>query len=221
MINKIHSKFYRPEKGWDPVPSEHVAMYGQVEWSLPFRSLVDKIENKIGSLVDKEVIDLGAGPGHYASEFAKRGAKVTWFDISRRYMEFCRSQQNDEMFKHPMEFYLGYLEESLKLVKTYDFVFNRGCWLYGMNDFDYPSILYSLLKDGGWAYCMVNHLGYLAGKQISLGNRIKIALNELLRIKIGHPFPSKKRVQCAIANQPFKKIHYDIDPNNLYIWLQR
>jgi SAM-dependent methyltransferase len=221
LVNKILSKLFRPERGWDPVPFDYVKTYGEAEWANFDSSSVDVIENKIGPLIDKDVIDLGAGPGQYTLEFARRGAKVTWFDISKRYQEyFCEKFLNIEI-RHPIEFHIGYLEESLALQKTFDFVFNRICWYYCMNDFDFASVLYNLLKEGGWAYCIVNHLGIISNHETRMTDKFKIFLNEHFRIKVGHPHPSKERVQSALAKRPFRRIEYEITSDNLYIWLQR
>ena len=56
--------------------------------------IVDWIDDQL-ELDGKRVIDLGCGPGLYASRMAKRGAKVTGVDFSANSLEYARSHDTD------------------------------------------------------------------------------------------------------------------------------
>ena len=156
MINRLHSWFYRPEKGWDPVPQAHVIQYGSHEWSAGVQeALLDELEKRIGGFAGKEVLDLGGGPGHYTIAFAKRGARVTWYDVSKNYRDFVKEKAREAGVN--VEFVLGYMDDGARVLnRQFDLVFNRICWSYCIDDSSFAAVVYSLIRPGGWAYIDTN-----------------------------------------------------------------
>jgi len=133
LINRLLSLFHRPENGWDPVPAEYAKRYGEVEWSTLNVGLVDQLERWIGGFKGKRVLDLGAGPGQYSVAFARRGAQVTWYDVSRNYQLIAQKRSAEAGVS--LEFSLGYLEDAKRYVHNpFDLVFIRLAWYYCMND---------------------------------------------------------------------------------------
>ena len=93
MINQIHQALLRPEKGWDPVPASHAAVYAPFAWAhVRDEGVIDRIEDAMGRVAGKKVLDLGGGPGQYSVAFARRGANVTWHDVSAVYQSFSMAK---------------------------------------------------------------------------------------------------------------------------------
>ena len=157
MVNYIISKFQRPEKGWDPVPKEYYMKYATSEWERGIdKNLIDTLDFWIGGLKGKNILDLGGGPGQYAVEFAKRGANVTWHDVSNRYLDFASNKAKENNVS--INFSLGYMDEANKLLhQKYDLVFNRICWNYCFSDFAFIKVIFDLLTNDGVAYIDTTH----------------------------------------------------------------
>jgi 2-polyprenyl-3-methyl-5-hydroxy-6-metoxy-1,4-benzoquinol methylase len=208
MINTIHAMLNRPEKGYDPVPASHVESYGAGRWATPLdEKMLDQIEQWVGGLKGKTVLDLGGGPGQYTIGFAKRGAKVTWYDVSKRYLDYVANKAIEH--KVQIEQGLGYLEEAQRnLGKTFDLVFNRGCWNYGMTDGSIARAIYALAKPGGSVFVETQTTQYRR-EFTSTPSKIKGWLNDTVNVKIGHPFPATGRVGAMLSRYPHEKILCD------------
>ena len=219
MINKIHSIFNRPEKGWDPIQREYGRKYAEYEWEHFAPELVDNLEIDFGSFQNKTVLDLGAGPGHYSAEFARRGAKVTWYDVSRFYADYASLRTRNMSFDHPIEYKIGYFEDALKLKMQYDLVFNRICYCYARNDFQFARIICRMIKNKGYGFIMANHLGFY--KKYNIPLKLKVFINEKLGYKIGHPHCSIKRYREVFEHCSLKDFKYKFDTKSIYIWLYK
>lgn len=205
MINYLHSLYYRPESGWDPVPREHAEQYAKSEWENFNSSFVDYIEGIAGSFRGKRVLDLGGGPGQYSIEFARRGAQVVWHDVSRNYLNIVRGKAQE--LGLAVEFSIGYLEESKMFrLAPFDFVFNRICWNYCMNDEAFAGLVYSLVKPGGACYidCTTSLYDEIRGIR-----RIVYGLNNLMGWKIGHPYPPHGRIARLLQAYPMEYMILD------------
>ena len=177
MINWLHSKLYRPEKGWDPVPREHARRYADAEWEKLDESCLDKIEEWLGVFEGKRVLDLGGGPGQFSVAMARRGARVTWHDVSRIYQQFAEEKARRAGVS--ISWSLGYLDEALRLGEGgFDLVFNRICWYYAISDRDFSRVVWRLLKGGGVGYIDSNNASFNHGK-MSLSMRLRTRLNEM------------------------------------------
>lgn len=206
MLNQILARVQNPHKGWDPIPLQYANEYAERSYQSLDLGIVDELEHFTGGLKNKSLADLGGGPGQYAIEFAKRGAKVTWIDVSRNYMNIARLKA--EMAGVTLNFELSYMENARG---KYDILFNRVCWYYCQNDNQFMKIIYGLVNDGGHAYLILHDEGMLNRlKESSFARRFVARflyyLNDITGIKIGHPVPSLRRIKKLFAKYTFKKI---------------
>lgn len=182
--------------------------------------LVALLDDWLGGFAGKRVLDLGGGPGHYSLEFAKRGARVTWFDVSSRYQELARLKCAEGGVE--VEFAMGYLDEAAAVLqRQYDLVFNRLCWYYSFNDARFARMIYSLCDAGGVIYVDTHHsASHRVGGSASV--RLRTALNDLLGVKVGHPFPPKGRIPAMFMRRPCRRISVDYSsPDNERVLLQK
>lgn len=208
MINWLHAQFHRPEKGWDPVPAVHGRNYADSEWKAGVREvLLEELECWAGGLKGKEILDLGGGPGHYSVAFAKRGAHVTWYDISHTYQQIARQKAEDNGVS--LAYFLGYLDEApRKLGICFDLVFNRICFNYGRSDESFSKVIFQLVKPGGVGYVDTTHSMWRR-ETLPLWSRLRTRLNDFSGIKIGHPFPPHGRLANTFANKNIEKMLID------------
>ncbi|MFO1409007.1 MAG: methyltransferase domain-containing protein [Steroidobacteraceae bacterium] len=221
MINWLHARIHRPEKGWDPVPAAHAAEYASVEWDYGAQSgLLDQVEEWVGGLAGKSVIDIGGGPGQYSVALARRGARVTWHDVSGRYRTIAGERAAQAGVE--VRFSIGYMDEAPDtLNEQFDLVFNRICWNYGRGDRSFARCLWRLMKPGGSAYIdttpdifKYDELGWSA--------RARIGLNRACGWKIGHPFPPHGRIARIFAQMPLERMLVDYSsPLNDRIFLRK
>jgi len=202
-----------PERGWDPVPAQYAQRYAEIELQKVDNQLVDILETWVGSWAGKSVLDLGGGPGQYAVAFARRGASVTWYDISRNYQQIA--QQKAEEHAVDIEFLLGYLDEApRRLGKQFDLVFNRICFCYGWSDKSFVRVIYDMVKPGGCGYIEANN-SLFRREQLSMRNRLQTWLNERTGIKIGHPHPPRGRIAQLLLKYPLERILVDYEEATL------
>jgi 2-polyprenyl-3-methyl-5-hydroxy-6-metoxy-1,4-benzoquinol methylase len=209
MFNRLHARWRRPEEGWDPVPNAHAQSYAEEEWGRSDISLLDDLEARIGGLAGKTVLDLGGGPGHYSVAMARRGAKVTWYDVSRNYLSIARKKAAQVGLDDRIEFSLGYLDEAPQhLRQRFDFVFNRICWYYAFSDRSFAAVLVNLVEPGGFGYVDTTHSGYRRS-ELAASTRLRTWLNDHVAIKIGHPYPPRGRLARLFLRHPIAQLHVD------------
>lgn len=209
MINQLHSLLHRPEQGWDPVPPRHTQTYAEHEWATLDDSLIDWIESLTGALAGLRVLDLGGGPGHFSGAFAKRGAWVTWHDVSRGYKAFAQERLETLGLANRVTFSVGYLDDAARLLpEPFDLVFNRLCWNYAFDDVHFADVLHRLVRPGGWIYVDTHHAGALQD-EASLSVRTRTWLNAFLGFKIGHPYPPRGRVAQLLQREPLSQLYVD------------
>lgn len=209
MINRLHARLRRPEKGWDPVPAGHASSYSEHEWARVDLALLDDLQARIGGLAGKTVLDLGGGPGHYTVAMARRGARVTWYDVSRGYMAIARAKAAQAGVAQGIEFSLGYLDEAAaQLGRRFDLVFNRICWYYGFGDKSFAAVVHALVEPGGFGYVDTTHSGYLR-EELSASARLRTWLNDCTGIKIGHPYPPRGRLARLFLRHDVQHLQVD------------
>jgi 2-polyprenyl-3-methyl-5-hydroxy-6-metoxy-1,4-benzoquinol methylase len=202
LINRLLKRIYRPERGWDPIPAAYAREYADIA----YRSLVEAetFEALLGRLDRKSrpaVLDLGAGPGHNALYFARRGCDVAWHDVSSRYLAIAKRRFTESRLRG--RFTLGYLEEA---EGTYDLVLVSQCWNYCLDDTAFASKLFSLLKPGGMVYATINNEIFFREKNVHFKTIKRYArifqflLNDRLNVKIGHPFPSHRKIERVFSS---------------------
>jgi SAM-dependent methyltransferase len=219
---KLKSYFQRPEKGYDPVPLTYAQGYTDFEFKKVDTDLVNEIGTFSNGFTNKTLLDLGGGPGQYSIEFAKRGATVTWHDISKNYLDIAR--QKSEIEGVDIQFSLGYLENAKG---KFDILFNRICWYYCINDYKFADLLYSLVKNGGYGYIVVNNESWLFEK-IKKERRLKKAflsinywINEIFDVKFIHIHPSHKKLKKVFSKFKFSYLNIKRDKLNTVIVFQK
>jgi 2-polyprenyl-3-methyl-5-hydroxy-6-metoxy-1,4-benzoquinol methylase len=209
MINRLHARLHRPESGWDPVPSDHAAGYAAGEWRQISDEVLDEIGVWLNGFEGRRVLDLGGGPGQYSVAFAKRGARVTWHDISRRYLEIARNKALQAGVADRITFSLGYLDEAPSLLgERFDLVFNRICFNYGFGDRAFAQVVFKLVGPGGVGYVDTTHSGYKRSEMSTVA-RLRTWLNDHLAIKIGHPYPPHGRLARLFGGMPVQRLLAD------------
>jgi 2-polyprenyl-3-methyl-5-hydroxy-6-metoxy-1,4-benzoquinol methylase len=211
MINQIHQALLRPETGWDPVPSSHAAVYAPFAWDHVLdEGVIDRIESVAGSIAGKRVLDLGGGPGQYSVAFAKRGADVTWHDVSAGYQSF--SMEKAAVAGVSIFFSLGYLENALRLGENrFDLVFCRSCWCYSVADGPFACLVYRLVKPGGFGFV---NTPISQKTNASAMRRAQRFLYERWGYKIGHPIPTAGRVEGLFRKLQAEVLQTRLLPNN-------
>lgn len=209
MFNRLHARLHRPENGWDPVPAAHAASYGAGEWSRIDQALLDDLSQRIGGFAGKSVLDLGGGPGQYSAAIAQRGARVTWHDVSRTYLNMSKSRAEALGLLEKIKFSLGYLDEAPRLLgERFDFVFNRICWYYAFGDRSFAAVVYALVKPGGFGYVDTTHSSFQR-EGLSSSARLRTWLNDRTAIKIGHPYPPRGRLARLFLRHEIEHLSVD------------
>lgn len=205
MINWLHGKLRRPHAGWDPIPTRHAVEYSAHEWHHLDASPLVELEEWVGGFEGKEVLDLGAGPGQFTTLLAKKGALVTWHDVSMNYQRIAEEGGRGLGIKYS----LGYLEDAAALgEERFDLVFNRICWNYCRSDRGFARLIWGLLRPGGVGYIDTTISGFGAGS-LTRSAKIRDWLNARLWWKVGHPNPPRGRVAELIVRMPIERLMVD------------
>lgn len=205
IINRIHARFHRPENGYDPVSKVHAAAYFDREWLNGIdENLIDQLNEQCHGLVGKRVLDLGGGPGHYSIAMAKRGAIVTWYDLSNNYREMAEAKAVEHGVS--LNYVIGYLDDARTLLQgDFDLVFCRVCFYYGFSDSTFAKVIGSLIHPQGCGY-IDTHNSSWKRNEISLSFTLRTMLNDYFSFKIGHPHPPQGRLEKLFRGMGFKVI---------------
>ncbi len=216
-VNRLHMWCHRVEDGWDPIPLSYARDYSSLAETECDPCLVDRIEAQIGGFEGKRVLDLGGGPGQYSVLFAKRGARVTWHDVSRVYQKIASERAKDA--RVDLQFSLGYLDEAGgSCPEPFDLVFCRVCWCYSRSDRRFAKLIYSLLKPGGIGYIACNTPEFSRPTGL---RKLQYWLNGNLWWKIGHPMPPHGRIARLFQRYPIEKMEIDYSSNLMDVVLFR
>lgn len=205
MYNRLKAYFQQPQKGWDPVSAAYAAQYAQVNLHAIDENLLKIFNEWCGGFKGKSLVDLGAGPGQYTLAFLERGARVTWWDVSRHYLDLAKKQIREQGLE--ATYVLDYMDH---LQGQYDLLFNRVCWYYCFNDTAFLKTIYEAMAPGG-AACLVLHNEYrVFHNQLPWYKKFALQatfyLNEWFNIKIGHVMPSTKKIHRIFGAYPFREI---------------
>jgi len=204
-VNYLHSVLHRVGDGWDPIRSTYAEEYAALAWSESNPALVERLEQQMGGLEGKRVLDLGGGPGQYSVLFAQRGAQVTWHDVSREYERIARKRA--AACGVTPQFSLGYLEHAKQIGESYfDLVFCRVCWYYCRSDRAFAKLIYSLVKPNGIGYIECNTPAFARPTGL---RRTQYWLNQRLWWKIGHPYPPRGRIAGLLQQYPLARLELD------------
>ena len=155
---------------------------------------MNRFDLAIGGLAGKRVVDLGSGPGHYALEFARRGADVTCVDVSAAYIALARRRLESERLT--ATFAIGYMDDVVRLTGgQFDGAFCNVSWYYCMHDLRFAGRIISALRPGGVAVVRAHNSDYEPDRGPM--RRAIYFLNETLCWKIGHPHPPRGRILFA------------------------
>ena len=218
IMLRLKYYFQKPAKGFDPVSKAFAEKYAANEYSKVDIGVIESIKTHLVDFQEKSILDLGAGPGQYSLEFAKRGAKVTWHDISQNYLEIAKNKAQSENIA--LNFSLGYLEEAQG---KFDMIFNRICWYYCINDYQFAKRIYNLVKKNGYGFIVVNNEKFLKeelAKETGLKKElIKLSywLNENFNIKLTHVHPSHQKLSRIFARLNFKCLQIEQCGHNTLI----
>jgi SAM-dependent methyltransferase len=204
MINKLHSLVRRVESGWDPISIKYALSYSSRLGVVDAR-VVTVVENWLGGFDNRSVLDLGGGPGHYAVEFARRGARVTWHDPSRNYARIV--QERAALAGVEIECSLGYLEAACKFKRNpFSLVFCRRSWCYCIDERKFAGLLYNLVAPGGVVYieCDTPEASTPTG-----WTYLRSIAYLRLGVRIGHPFPKHGRIARLMQRYPIQEMWLD------------
>lgn len=220
MINALQKLISRVDRGWDPVPATYAEAYAEASWRQPDETAIERLARRLGGLEGKRVLDLGGGPGQCSVMFARRGARVTWHDVSRNYLLIAR--QRAQAAGVDVDFSLGYLEDAVRFVAhPFDLVFCQLCWCYCMDDRAFARLIYSLVKPGGAAYIDSNtpaFEGPIRGRR-----RLQYFLNDRLWIKVGHPHPPRGRIARLFLQYPIERmiVDHSVETNDRIFFVKK
>lgn len=201
--NEIHRLFHNPRNRWDPISESYARWYSERAWSTINKKLVDQLEIIISGFQGKRVLDLGGGPGQYSVEFAKRGAFVTWHDISSMYLKIAREKACENNVQ--INFNLGYFEDICYSPScSYDFVFSHVCWYYCMDDGWFAKMIFRLIQPNGYTYIMTPTAESYQPR--SFLRKLQYYLNTRYGIKIGHPLPPSGRIKTLFLKCPIRLV---------------
>ncbi len=197
---------HRVDEGWDPIPADYAELYAEKAWHIyNSEALVDRLSELAHGLENKRVLDLGGGPGQYSVLFARRGARVTWHDVSRQYEKIASARFLAAGVQ--IERSLGYLEDAQKFgPASFDIVFSRVSWMYCRNDRHFARLLMSLVRPGGLAYIECDTPIHAKPKGLRGWQH---RLNEYAGWKIGHPLPPQGRIGRLISKYPVRFLQFD------------
>ena len=192
MINWLHSVLHNPRRGWDPISADYATVYSQA--ASCDQSVVDRFERALGGYRNKRIVDLGSGPGHYAIEFARRGADVTCLDVSATYLAIVGKRM--QSVGQNATLVLGYMDHVMRVTSGgFDGAFSNVSWYYCMNDLSFARQVLAALKPGGLAFVRTSIEA--SDERRSRVRDLVYWLNGKTYLKVGHPFPPRGRVAFA------------------------
>lgn len=200
------------------VTSGYAATYAETVYQTMNPGQVDKLDQLVGGLEGKNVIDVGAGPGQYAAELASRGAHVTWFDLSPEYQQLAEAHAAERGVE--LSYRLGNMDE---LSGSYDLIFFSYSWHYSSDDRQFARTCVHSLAPGGLLYIVMTSeqwfFDQLSGRR--LPHLALYHLNDKLGIKIGHPYSSAATVEERLWKAGATSIHRTLNGHTVTLAVRR
>jgi ubiquinone/menaquinone biosynthesis C-methylase UbiE len=108
---------------------------------------------------DKDVLEVGCGPGWYAINYALRGARVTAVDLSENSIEIAR--KHADYRKVSVDFQVGNAEALVFENESFDFLLASGVLHHTPDSQRAFGECFRVLKKGGRAKISMYHKGFL------------------------------------------------------------
>lgn len=209
IINSAYSALLKQGVLKDPVSMNFALDYQKNRPHDYAKNEVDLIELVGGPVKGKKVVDICGGPGLVSIELARRGAVVTWYDMSKTYELLAK--RNFKRAGLEIKTHRGLIDDDyLGSLGKFDLAINLVCWYYSDSDPKMAKFLKNLLKRDGKLYVSCN-VGRVSTQYLG---RIKSYIYHRYGVKIGHPFPSKGMIKKALERVGFQTLHYSLPKEN-------
>ena len=103
MLTKFYYQIFRNKMfNWDPVVGDYQNRYSNKDRlkNISIQTF-ELLEEHMGSLDGKKVLDIGGGAGNYSFKFLEYGSEVVWTDISQNMMKIAQENFTDLSIKNP------------------------------------------------------------------------------------------------------------------------
>ena len=221
MLTKLYYKIFRNKFfNWDPVRGDYQTRYANKD-RLKNVSIqtFELLEDHIGSLDGKKVLDIGGGAGNYSFKFLEYGSEVIWTDISQNMMKIAQENLIYLSMKNSkIEFYNinpNYIE---KIKENFDLIFLRFTWLYTFSDKKFAKKMLKKLNSNGFIYILTNNVSF-KNEEHSFLDKLKIFLYLKTGIKLGHPHPPIGKLKMLFPDAQLK--HYKINESTEELLFQK
>ncbi len=211
MLTKFYYQIFRNKMfNWDPVVGDYQNRYSNKDRlkNISIQTF-ELLEEHMGSLDGKKVLDIGGGAGNYSFKFLEYGSEVVWTDISQNMMKIAQENFIDLSIKNPkIEFYNinpNYIE---KIEGNFDLIFLRLTWLYTFSDKKFAKKILKKSIPNGFIYILTNNTSF-KNEEHTFFDKLKIFLYLNLGIKLGHPHPPIGKLKLLFPGTKLK--HYKIN----------
>ncbi len=169
-------------KSWDEIwnsydRKSYECQLALEENSVRWQKIQETIIEKYGSFKGLNCIEIGAGSGHYSMLFARRGAKVTLLDYSKKALEFCQAVFKDNSISENQArfIHMDALRIDPAFFNTYDVSMSFGVAEHfrGSNRKEIVKTHYNLLKKDGITFISVPHANCIPFRIYHLIMKIK------------------------------------------------
>jgi len=139
---------------------------------------------------------------------AEKGANVTWYDLSKNYMDFAKKKLDGNYI---VNFEIGYLDDAAKkLIQKFDIVFCNVCFLYAQNEQKFAKTIDTLVNENGMAF-VCTHLQGFQNEKINIFHRMLARFYRYTNIKIGHPYLTLQQFCTFFSKTSFNELAYYIN----------
>lgn len=221
MLTELYYTIFRNKIfNWDPVLGDYQTRYANKDRLKNVSTQTfELLEEHLGSLDGKKVLDIGGGAGNYSFKFLEYGSEVAWTDISQNMMKIAQDNYiHLNMKNSKLEFYNinpNYIE---KIKGDFDLIFLRLTWLYTFNDKKFAIKILKKLKSNGFVYILTNNVSF-KNEEHTFFDKLKIFLYLKMGIKIGHPHPPIGKLKTLFPGAQLK--YYKINESTEELLFQK